>query len=470
MNKTIRVLITTFAILVSATLIYTTTLLATNDYEETVIENTETKELETIGNITPRNYILIGTECFVVGAIISLIIFTSSFQKDIKSSLNSSIKIATFILLTFIIRTIIQTPIYLIIKLEIDNTIAAKETELEKTIGAQIYNDTKEINLSNYNTENITIKEEGEYTLTGSYNYVIHIDANGPVILNLNSVSIDTAISGAVINNKTNNDLTINLLGGLTNSFKSTNNGSSDYNGIISSQGDLVINGDGILNIETLKPNGSGIYCSNSSLEITSGIVNINSKSVGIQLQESKNQNEDIPNNEKNQMRMKGGSLYILAGKEAIETPNPVVVERGIAFLENSKVSSNEISFDIKDGTLIATNYQIASLVDSEKNPSQSVLLRFDLTSSPVEKGRIMSLKTQRNNSNISFITRTDTNIVLISDKKLQIGDIISLYKDGTNNGILINNVYYNGNYVPGVEALKNRINFTITNKISEFS
>ena len=470
MNKTIKILITTFAILVSATLLYTTTLLATNDYEETTIENKETKELETVGNITPRNYILISVECLLVGAIITSIIVTSNFQKELKKSLNSSIRIATFLLLTFIIRTIIQTPIYIITKMEIDNTIATKETELEKTVGAQIFSDISEIELDNYNKENITIKEEGEYTLTGDFNYVIHIDANGPVILNLNSVSIATSISGAVINNKTNNSLTINLLGGYTNTLKSTNTGTSDYNGIISSQGDIIINGDGILNIETSKLNGSGIYCTNGSVEITSGIININSKNVGIQLQESIANDEDQDYINKNQMRIKGGSLYILAGTEAIETPNPVLIERGVAFIENEKVSSNEISFDIKEGTLIATNYEIASLVDTEKEPSEAVLLRSDITSNPVDKGRILTLKDSNSNTNISFITRTESKIVLISDKKVQIGDIISLYKDGTNNGILINNVYYNGVYIQGVEALKNRSNLTIRNKISDFS
>ena len=477
MTKAIKILITAIAILTISTLTYTTTLQSTTDYDTTIVEkqnpdNPSEKITEEKGSITPRYYLFINIECIVLGTIISLLITTSSFDKDIKESLNSGLKIATFILLALVVRTALQLPIYSIIKMEIDDQIESKKSKEEYAEGATISSDKTNIDLSAYN-ENITIRDEGEYTITGNYSHIINIDANGPVVLNLKSISVTNNFTGAVINNKTDKKLTVNLLDGTTNTLKSTSKGNVDIKGIITSKGDIAINGDGILNIETNNPLGYGIQSSNGSIEITSGIINIITPNIGIQHQISKDFDEEdseVNIKEAKQVEIKGGSLYILAGKDAISSPKPVLIERGTTFIENKEISENEISFDIKEGTLIAINYEITGYVDNEKNPSNAVLLRFDTKKNPITEGKIITLYNVEKKNILSFITRTDAKIITISDKNYKIDDIISLYKDGTNNGILINNIYYNGNYVPGVDAIKNRNSYTIRNKISEYS
>lgn len=101
------------------------------------------------------------------------------------------------------------------------------------------------INLSEHST-NINISTGGEYNITGKFENSIIVDSADKVILNLNDVTIDSQITAAIAN-KNSGELVINLVENTTNILK--DNGSSEYDGCIYSEGNLTIEGSGTLKV-----------------------------------------------------------------------------------------------------------------------------------------------------------------------------------------------------------------------------
>lgn len=119
-----------------------------------------------------------------------------------------------------------------------------------------------------------TTTEELTYTLTGTTttgSFKIYSDKK--FNLNLNSVSI-TNDNGAAINIQSGKKCTVNLTGtsNLTDAASYTTVSGEDQKGCFFSEGQIIVTGDGVLNISANYKHG---LCSDDYIDIQSGTVNI---------------------------------------------------------------------------------------------------------------------------------------------------------------------------------------------------
>lgn len=117
-------------------------------------------------------------------------------------------------------------------------------------------------------SEEITYQLSGT-TTTGSFK----IYSDKKFILNLNSVSI-TNDNGAAINIQSGKKCTVNLTGtsSLTDAASYTTVSGEDQKGCFFSEGQIIVTGDGVLNISANYKHG---LCSDDYIDIQSGTVNI---------------------------------------------------------------------------------------------------------------------------------------------------------------------------------------------------
>ena len=149
------------------------------------------------------------------------------------------------------------------------------------------------------NDNYVTIKSGGSYYLSGTYDGYIVIDSESEVYLVLNNLTINAPNSSAinVVNAK---KVFIKLE---ENSINTLNSGTNEEAAIYSKD-DLVITGDGTLNIIS---NNHGII-SNDSLQIISGTISINSQNDGIKA--------------KDYIAIKSGAITINSSSDGIKTTN----------------------------------------------------------------------------------------------------------------------------------------------------
>ena len=221
-------------------------------------------------------------------------------------------------------------------------------------------------------SDSITITNAGVYYLTGSIsNGSITINCTGDVKLVLENVSI-TNSNGPAINVGNANSVYIELKG--TNTIKATV--SDDLDGAIYSSDDLILSGDGVLNITS---NIDGIV-SKDDLVINSGTYNITSKDDAIRGKDSVTINNGIFNIKasgdgiKTTNEEEKGSIYISGGTFNIES-----------YLDGISSTS---TITIKDGTFnIISGKNNTSSDDSKKaiKAVGNILITgatFDITSS----------------------------------------------------------------------------------------
>lgn len=123
----------------------------------------------------------------------------------------------------------------------------------------------------------VTIDAGGAYVITGETDDgQIIIDTEDDVELILSDVTIDNPTSAAILV-LTENELTITLEGEntLSNSGEFTEENDDDPDAVIYSPGDIIINGDGTLNITAAA--GKGVRA-NKTLTIESGVFVINTE------------------------------------------------------------------------------------------------------------------------------------------------------------------------------------------------
>lgn len=139
---------------------------------------------------------------------------------------------------------------------------------------------------TSYDETNITtlidgdaISSSGDYLLTGDYNVGLSITAAKDSVIHLyfNNASINGNNTSGIIKSDKKITLIITLINGTTNTITSTGEG----NNILQVKGDLIINGNGSLNISTSSLDASGIKVS-SSLYIFDSTINIIASKHGI--------------------------------------------------------------------------------------------------------------------------------------------------------------------------------------------
>ena len=415
MNRSMKALISIIIGMVLLVAIYITFSNGKDDYE--IYQKTmqyETKDTESgkviykervidQGIISTSHYLILAVECTITGMLIALIIFTEGYKKTIKETFNVELRIGVYLLVVLIIKISLQAPLYIVLKNDIDQKVSVRNLLKIKgdSEGQTIYNSN--IDLSQYKDTNISIKQGGEYTITGEFTNTILVDSVDPVVLNLDNVTINNQYSGVAIKNERDNQLTINLINGTTNTFISNGEGVNETQGTIVSNGDLLINGDGQLNIDNNQLSGYAINCS-SKVEILSGIISIDALNTGIK-QENKEKSINI----------KGGTLYVLAENDAILTNQPVEIERGVVFVQTIRNSNGEFNYNIKDGTFIVINSQYVKPVSKDKT---TPTLIFNLNEEDyIDENKIITLTDANQNAIVSFLTKAEARQIIISSK-----------------------------------------------------
>ncbi len=181
-------------------------------------------------------------------------------------------------------------------------------------------------------SEGITITEEGEYILTGTYkNKKIIVEAaeDAKVRLILKDADIENE-KGAAIYVKSADKVFVTLAKGSSNTVTGVTQTISDEeetDGAIYSKSDLTINGEGTLSVKC--SDGKGIV-SKDDLKITSGNINVESLDHAISGKDS--------------VRIAGGTIKVKAGEDGIHSGNDEDPEKG-----NVYIADGNIEIDVSD-------------------------------------------------------------------------------------------------------------------------
>ena len=336
-----------------------------------------------------------------------------------------------------------------------NNTTDKSETE---TINKPVEVTTNTINLNNYNSD-IKITNGGTYTLTGTLNYSIFIEADSKVTLNLNGVTVK-AKKTAAIANITTKELEININSGTTNNLSDGGPGSGDYDGCIFSYGALTLGGAGYLTVNGKQVDGEGIATKNAPITINGGNINIISTDDGINT-----------GGDGGTITLNNGIVTIEAGGDGVDSNKDIVINGGtIHSVGASAGADSGLDADkgivINGGTVIATG---ASLIEPPESTSKQKILAFAFKSMN-SSATIYTLLDSNDNVIVSFKSVDKFSTLIISSDKLVNGTYY-LYKGGNNTGTLINGMYTGGTYTKGtILDIDNNTEFVVEDIINIYS
>lgn len=224
------------------------------------------------------------------------------------------------------------------------NNSNAKSTTAISNTSKNTENKTENSNstesTSNAKTLNITAK--GEYDLTGEYESII-INTSEEVSLKLNEVQI-TNSNGPAINIEEAKKVTIELSG--TNKITSTT--TEDLDGAIYSKADLVLLGEGSLEI---KSNYDGIV-SKDTLVIKNGTYTISTDDDGIRGKDS--------------VEISGGTFTINAGGDGIKASNDEDTSLGYVNISEGTFNITSKSDGIQGITKVTISGGTCNITSSE--------------------------------------------------------------------------------------------------------
>lgn len=168
-------------------------------------------------------------------------------------------------------------------------------------------------------SKSLTISEEGVYILTGNIkDGNITVDCSGNVKLVLNNVNIKSSDGPAIIVNNAKN-IVIETEDGTENYLEDgTNYSNVDYDGCIYSKDDLILQGNGTLNVIS---NYADAIVSTDDLKIVSGIYNITSQDDGIRGKDS--------------VYIVDGVINIKSDGDAIKSTNDTDSTKGYIYIKN---------------------------------------------------------------------------------------------------------------------------------------
>lgn len=323
-----------------------------------------------------------------------------------------------------------------------------ENTNLEELLGKDIpvgeIVNSKNINLDKFNS-NITIKEAGEYNVSGKFKYSILIDSNGEVILNLNNVEVNSKDTAAIAN-ISKNQLIVNLVKDSKNIL--TDGGYSEYDGCLYSNGSLIIKGKGTLEVNGKQNEGEGIATTDNDITIEGGNIIVNANDDGLNAGGDNGGTIEINN----------GTLYVKASGDGIDSNGNLVLNGGTVYaMGSSKGGDAGLDADkgitLNGGTIIALG---SDMLETPRVAKQNYLaVRLN---SVISVNENITLLDEDGNVIISFVARESFRTLIISNDKLSKGTY-QLYKGGSNNGKLDNNIYYNGEYSKGTLVQEININ-----------
>ena len=258
------------------------------------------------------------------------------------------------------------------------------------------------INLSEHTT-NINISTGGEYNITGEFENSIIVDSTDKVILNLNNVTIDSQITAAIAN-KNSGELVINLVEHTTNILK--DNGSSEYDGCIYSEGNLTIEGNGTLKVYGKQEEGEGIATETKDITINGGDIYIESADDGLNA-----------GGDGGIITINNGNIFIKANGDGIDSNKDLIINGGTIYTMGSSVGGDagidtDGKFEINGGEVIALGSDMLQSPDDESN---QLSICFSLNSK-ITSGSNISLKDGGENEVISFEAKEDFKTLIISN------------------------------------------------------
>jgi len=299
------------------------------------------------------------------------------------------------------------------------NDFMEEETEKETTaddvdFGEEVIGNN--IELSNYSS-NITITKGGEYRLKGNFTNAVLVNADSEVILVLDGVNIENTITAAIAN-ISSNKLTLKLADNSKNILK--DNGSSEYDACIYSEGPLVIEGTGELEVYGNQEEGEGIATETSDITINGGKIKIESKDDGINA-----------GGDGGIITLNGGEVYIKASGDGIDSNKDLVINGGSIYTIGSSIGGDagidtDGKFVIDGGEVIALGSDMLQTPDvTSKQKSACFTL-----SNNISKGTKISIKNEVDEELLAFEAKEDFRTLIISNEKIVKGTYY-LYKNG---------------------------------------
>lgn len=204
-------------------------------------------------------------------------------------------------------------------------------------------------------SEGITITEEGEYILTGTYkNKQITVEAadDAKVRLILKDAVIDNE-KGAAIYVKSADKVFITLAEGTVNTVSGVTQTISvdeETDAAIYSKSDLTVNGEGSLSIKC--SDGKGIV-SKDDLKITSGNINIEAS--------------DHALSGKDSVRIAGGTFKLKTGEDGIHSGNDEDPEKGYVYIADGNIEIDASDDGIHGETKTVIAGGVINIINSEE-------------------------------------------------------------------------------------------------------
>lgn len=312
-----------------------------------------------------------------------------------------------------------------------------------------------EINLTNENSD-ITIRSQGTYIFNGNFNHAIIVDANneeveivldGVRITNDNTATI-IGLSASKIKIKLEDD-SENIL---------TDGGNSEYDGCIFSNAPLEFFGNGKLIVNGKQEEGEGIATEAQDITINSGTYIITS-------------NDDAINagGDGATITVNDGIIYLNASGDAIDSNKDAVINGGKLFVIGSDIGG-DAGIDTEDGYVINGGLVVAlgsDMIETPKNNSKQKTIAFTLNEK-IEKNTLLTLM-KGDEVIVSFEAPKSYKTIIVSSNKIEDGTY-TLYKGGSNTGILEHGIYNGGNYTKGeIIEINNIKEFKVSNIINYF-
>ncbi len=167
------------------------------------------------------------------------------------------------------------------------------------------------VDLGNIKESTYKITKGGTYTLSGSYKGMVVIDTNNSVSLVLNNADIENS-TGPAVYGENCAKLTIETAKDSNNTLTDGTEYSNDGKGCVFANDDIVLQGNGVLNVNANYNHG---IVSDDGVDIENGTININSVGDGIHA------NDDV--------LLKGGKVTITSKEDGIQAEKNVNIEGG---------------------------------------------------------------------------------------------------------------------------------------------
>lgn len=212
----------------------------------------------------------------------------------------------------------------------------------------------------------VTISKAGTYIISGESNGLqlkVDTDKEADIHIILKGVTMNN--TNAPINIQKANSVTITLVDGTINTLvDSSENSDEKANAVLFSKVDLIINGNGILNIDAKKNNG---IKANDTLHITGGTYHITAIGSAFNVNDefnithtkmsidAKNDAVKVDNDEDlsvGNMFLSDNTMTINAGDDGIHASGNLVIESGTYVIENSTEGIEGRAITIQGGDI----------------------------------------------------------------------------------------------------------------------